>query len=164
MPMDAARMAKTPITLVLDEQEYKLAPIEPADLGDIEVWLREQPFKKVRRRLELLGSQVSAEQRAEMIRAAEEEAELTDITTAETIAKLSTLEAVGFILYLGLRKHQPEITQVEAACMVTLENMGEIQEAIDKVSSLGKVLSPASKRKKKPRPVRRVSPGLKSTG
>jgi hypothetical protein len=150
-----------PGVLVLDGEEYRLAPLEVGDLPEILNWLEVQPHRRARRRLEALGDQATDEYRMRVLEAADAEAEKIRNhpkgalqvfeREAESIDG-ATAEGLVYAIWLMLRKHQPEMPLGIARQLVTADNLTAITNAIGRAYALpGKARARSRKRARLPR-------------
>ena len=135
-----ARLTKTPQELIsTDGKVYKLSPLEPIDLGELEVWIADLPIHKMKRQLAILGDSLSVEQRTAMLhRAFDESNEQSSLAKPKSQEILESLEGISKILYLCMRKNHPEITMQEVSTVCTMENMVEIEKRLEALNALDK--------------------------
>jgi len=129
---------KATLTVKVGGREYILSPLELADFGEAERWMEMQPYDHARRKIAALG-EVATEARQEKILAeADAESAALQFGTAAANARLSTFEGVGFLLWLSLRKRQPDMTKEDALHLISVDSIEEWQAALDRVSGLTK--------------------------
>jgi len=64
------------------------------------------------------------------------------VTDEEIDAHLESVEGVGFLAYLSLKYHYPEVTEDDALRMISIENLKEVTEAM-----IGEIESDKKKQK-----------------
>jgi len=79
---------------------------------------------------------MTPELRDAILKGADEESKRSGFGQAKNAEFLSTIEGMGFLLWLSLRKRQPEITREDALRLVSLESVTEWQQKLDCLSGL----------------------------
>lgn len=136
---------KAPVTITVDGKVWTLAPLELRDFGEIERWLEVLPFEKARRKIAALGEAATPEICKPIIEQAEAESKKATLQNPKALQMIATLEGTAFLLWMSLRKAQPEVTRDEASRLISAETLEVWQSTLDKVSGL----APESKRAKK---------------
>ena len=131
-----ADAAKSPLTITVGGRDYVLSPLELADFGELERWLETLPYERARRKILALGEVMTPELRDAILKGADEESKRSGFGQAKNAEFLSTIEGMGFLLWLSLRKRQPEITREDALHLVSLESVTEWQQKLDRLSGL----------------------------
>ena len=127
---------KAPLTIEVGGREYILSPLELDDFGAAEKWMEMLPYDRARRKIAALD-EVATEARQEKILAeADAESAALRFGTEAANARLSTIEGTGYMLWLSLRKRQPEMTKEDALHMISVDSLDEWQAALDRVSGL----------------------------
>lgn len=126
--MKVSSATAVPAFLELNGKQYRLRPLSPRDLGELERFLADAPIHKVKRQLGILGEDALPEERKLMIREAQAQSELqSSLTTPAGLAASQSFEGFQFTFWLSIRDSSPGITLEEAAALVTAENFEEIQ-------------------------------------
>lgn len=115
----------------------KLSPFNPSDLGDIAIWLEDQPIRTAKRKIELLGDMCTPVRREKILDEALDESEKrSDSTSDYAQEKLNAIESVRYMLFLSARKAQPDLTQEECDKLVTFDTLQEFKDKLDEVNQL----------------------------
>jgi len=131
-----ADAAKSPLTVRIDGRDYILSPLELADFGELERWLETLPYERARRKITALGEVMTPELRDAILKEADDASKRSGFGHSDNTKFLSTIEGMGFLLWLSLRKRQPEITREDALHLVSLESVTEWQQKLDRLSGL----------------------------
>ena len=131
-----ATATKASLTVEVEGKKYVLSPLELGDFGDVEHWLEMLPYEKARRKIAALGDIATPEMQERIIAKADEESNAVTIGDAKSSEILATVEGTGYLLWLSLRKCQPEITREAALHLNSLDSIGEWQKMLDKLSGL----------------------------
>ena len=154
----AADMAKTPLTLTDGDKTYRLSPITPAILGEVERYVEELPFDRLRVRLDKVGHHLTDETKDRLYGKAEEESDenrrlmLSDEPGDRQKSPLQSLAGVRKLFYFSLCVHHPDLTEADTDRLVTFDNLEEIQNMLDRASGFKKEDSvPGKKRARRSR-------------
>jgi len=115
---------------------WRMSPIEPMDLGELETHLQKLPFERMRDRVESLGDACTEELRARMYETAVAEAEKLTYTSYAAAKFMNSIPGVAFLLWLSLRKNHQDLTLKDCTRMLTLKNLDQFKEKLDEVSGL----------------------------
>ncbi len=122
--------------------EYRMSPIEPADLGEFEEWAYDLVWDQLARKLktfERRGVSLSEKERATMMDTSEELArEQSDGTSELGQSLLSSIRGVMFICKRSLMRGNPEKTIDDKLVseLITLDTIEEVKQKLDRVSGL----------------------------
>ncbi len=152
--------AGAPGVLVLDDEQYLLAPLELGDMPNILNWLEVRPQHAARRKLDALGDQATDAYRDKLFAKAEEEAEAVRNHPDGALQvfkkepnRITGEVAEGFVyaVYVMLRKNHPDITWEETCALVSIENVDAIAEVFDRVHALAEKTTARRQRARRPR-------------
>lgn len=128
-------LTKSPVYLEIDGKQLRLSPLEIGDLGEITSYLENKVYVHTRNKLRVLGDAITAEERHRILSDADAMVlKLKEPDSPEARATLESPDAIGFMLWLLLRRESPSITQAEASAMVTRENIKAVTDAIERAS------------------------------
>jgi len=74
--------------------------------------------------------------RDKILEAADEDAKASALSSQFGMRAIASLEGVSYLLYLCLRREQPDVTRADAARIITIKTLEEWKAGIDKVSGL----------------------------
>ena len=131
-----ATAAKAPFTISHEGHEYRLAPLELADLAEFEQWVSIAPYEAAKRQMEALGDALTPEAQTMILQTAQAKAADCSMSSPEYMRTMSSVQGTCYMLWLSLRKEQPDITRAEAGALINLDNLSEWQERLDRVSGL----------------------------
>lgn len=157
-----ADMTKAPFKFrAQDGKEYAISPITPAILGEVERWIENLPFNQLQDRLERVGSFLDAEQRLQLYKEAEERSKklklkllrsrqpgADDAVEADEDDEpnpLQTIQGVRKLFGLAVHAANPTISEEAAAELVTVDNLTEVQQLLDRAAGLDDVETPSGK-------------------
>ena len=129
-------------------EEYVFSPINLLDIGIMQDWWQEKPLSDCQERLSKYPELYSAEQRETEIAKAKAEyeerkrvrngleidREIIDRCGASFTTEFSSPEALAKLVYLSVRKNRPNVTEAEAAAIVSIEGVAAMQEMLDAIS------------------------------
>jgi len=131
-----ATAAKAPFIISHGGREYRLAPLELADLAEFEQWMTIAPYEAAKRQMEALGDSLTPEARTMILTTAQAKAADCSMSSPEYMRTMSSVQGTCYMLWLSLRKEHPDITRAEAGALINLDNLAEWQERLDRVSGL----------------------------
>ena len=129
--------------LTIDGQSYRLLPLSLADQGDLQTWLNAQhpdPLEYIRGRMEGF----STEQQKFMIRAAIETASRNQVLLGTPEANALLQSSAGFkeIIYLSIRKGDPNFTREKAAELFATMSAADVMTAFSTADIVGSETDP----------------------
>lgn len=128
-------LTKSPVYLEIDGKQLRLSPLEIGDLGEITSYLENKVYIHTRNKLRVLGDAITAGERHRILIDADAMVlKLKEPDSPEAQAMMESPDAIGFMLWLLLRRESPWINQAEASAMVTRENIKAITDAIERAS------------------------------
>lgn len=111
-----------------DGKEYRLRPLSIADIEELARFARYQPLRDCYEATEGFDQ----ETRKRLVDDAMDRCR--SMGKEQMRDALSTIEAVRYQLWLGLREDHPEITREALGKLVTMENLSNVEEQIDQIS------------------------------
>lgn len=115
--MDIALLTGAPRAITLDGAEYKVSPLRPRDLGELQAWIKDRvphPIDALKPHLDGLDP---AERQALLKEAYKEARDWPPSIGSDKGAGLLATEGRGKVLEVVLRRHQPGITPAEAEAL-----------------------------------------------
>jgi len=107
------------------------------EFGELGRWIVDRPMQKLRDQLRRNADLISPALRDKLIMEAVRAGQQVDMRDQDAMSSaLASIEGTQFLLWLLLRTKHPDLTLVEASKLVTLDNLEEIQQAVDKASGV----------------------------
>ena len=124
------------VTIESAGREYRLAPLRMKDMGLVEQFCKDQHRRDVMETIREAGDMLTSQERIEMIsqlsrelsgglQEEEEEAQPSGWTWMDEVSSPSVIE---YVIVLRLRKAHPELTEEEAADLITVEAINAVKE------------------------------------
>ena len=133
------------VTIKLGEKPYRLTPLTPETLGEIEdhvVTLRSNPILKVKEVLAIKDHGFDADQQKFMMEAAIRATSDLGLSASQDDVDnfMNSYDGICFMLWTMVREHQPEVDSPEKAREIlsglTMADLMAIQEDMKRVSGL----------------------------
>lgn len=146
MPTDLEIMTAAGGTITLAGKTYLMRQLTLSDYGQIQSWLKERlpkPYAVVAEALKDLESIRSfdpegyAEARKMLLLAAHEDAKRGDGTGAppEMVSEcLNSPDGISYLVWLGVRKEQPQATYEEIRAAIGAENLKDLKKRLDSIN------------------------------
>lgn len=157
-------MAATPGTIQLNGDTYRISPLKLSEFAEFERWVEDTPIRRAIRNLASVPEELQGTILREAQREAAESRKLKSGNAGEVRKSLMerqlrmgeammTVEGTTFLLYLSLRKQQPELNQQQISELVTIDRLPYIQQTLDDINGFGANANPRKRgsRKKTPR-------------
>lgn len=130
-----AEATAAPTVVKLAGKTYRVSPLRDKDFGEFEAWVQDQRIAVVRRNLDGLEPE---ERQRQLDRAYDSAARLT-IASPESIALMMSAEGAAKLLYLSLRREQPDITEEKVLELLTdPKTFEDAMDAIDRLQRRSK--------------------------
>ena len=147
-------MAGAAAEITLGDKTYLMRPLSIDEIAQFERWVDDAPIRQAVRNL----GGLSAELRIELLRQAQETAQKASLQSPEIrqeriTAQMSSMNGICYLIWLSLRREQPELTQEEVAQRLTMESLPYVQERLDSINGFSSP-SPNRVSKKAPRKAR----------
>jgi len=131
------KMAGTPARITLGGKEYTLSPLTVDDLAEMERWVEDAPLMHAKRLLAEHGDMFSEEEKTAIRMKAVEESKT--ISLADGGAVLESMEGVRLLLWLSLRREQPDIKREDVFTLLSLSDLEAVKAKLDEVSGMKEV-------------------------
>ena len=128
-----------PVEEVLNGVKVKLSLLTLGDLAEFERWVEGKAFRLLADNLDdiddsKLSEQIISQALNKIMRPTEDESSEFDKHVGKEMTKPSGMQ---YLLWLSIRKKDPEITMEEVGCLITLNNLEKIGFVLDRISGLG---------------------------
>jgi hypothetical protein len=122
-------LTKQTVDIQFEGQTYLLTPMGPSHLGLLQKWAEEEPFRKMRRQVEILGDVVTPELLQKMYESAEKRsAEVNVLSEGESA--VNTVEGIQEMFYILTRDNHPELDREDVKRMITVETLSQFADAV----------------------------------
>jgi len=135
-------MAGAAAEIKLGDNTYRMRPLSIDDFAEFERYAGDEPIRRAVRNLE----SVSPELQAKMLETAQKEA--TESRSRDFWDYMTSIEGICFVVWLGLRREQPDLSLSDIAQKITLDQLPYIQQRLDDINGFS---SPSHKRANHPR-------------
>lgn len=133
--MDLSAHVGAGTKVVLGGEEYVLGPIGLAELGELQSYFVRKPLEDAIKASEGMDESV----RELMVSKAWDEYHRLRAQPADmesSFEAMSNVDGLRYLVYLGLKKNHPDMTEESAARLVTLDNIDQITKMLDTASGL----------------------------
>jgi len=152
MTIPLQQLTAEPTTVTINGKELMLSPLRVKDVGSMTQWFCEKPLEDCNLHLQKYGEMYHEKKRRKLVDDAHKEYELRlSISNGheideKTINKFSdemrkaysSLEGTARLLWLSLKKTNPELTLDETKELVTLDTMALINDTLMAISTVKK--------------------------
>jgi len=129
--MDIAAATAAPLTIKLDDNNFKLSPLKDRDYGEYERWAQDRHIQIAKRNVEGLEHTLAMG----LLKHAYDEATTISIDSEISLRYMKTIEGASQLCYLMLRHKQPEVTYSQVLEWLTdPKNMQEAMEGITRLA------------------------------
>lgn len=128
-------LTAAPITVDLEGQVYRLAPLTLGDLGEFQQWVEMSPYREIAAVMAAIGDDPTSRQFL-LERALEESRKLRASMDAEIGKWFATPSGIAHLLWLSLRVHQPHLSATDVGRLVSWGNMDAIKPLLDRVCGM----------------------------
>lgn len=122
-------LTKQTVDIQYDGQTFTLNPMGPSHLGLLQKWAEEEPFRKMRRQVEILGDTVTPGLLQKMYETAEKRSSEVNILSDGESA-VNSVEGIQEMFYILTREHHPELTREDVNQMITVETLSQFADAV----------------------------------
>ena len=123
--MNLAQVISPPTNVEWNGVVYRFHPLRDRDYGEWEAWLQDQYITRIKRNVSGLSD---VDRQRQLDRVFDKVHQITLSSPASTQA-MGTLEGVGFMYWLSLRREMPDLTISDVLSLVT--NAAFLNAAID---------------------------------
>ena len=123
--------------IILGDKTYLMRPLTIDDFAQFERWVDDAPIRQAARNLEGLTSELQMK----MLQQAQEAASLAsqddpDKRQTRITVQMSSMGGISYLVWLSLRREQPELTLEAVSQMLTLDKLPYIQQRLDEINGL----------------------------
>ncbi len=143
-------MAGAAAEIDLNGSTYRMRPLSIDDFAEYERWVDDAPIRQIIRNLDGLSVDLQMKMLGQAQEAAAKSLRENPEQRQERItSQMSSMSGICFLIWLGLRREQPELDLSTVSQMLTLDKLPYIQERLDTVNGFS---SPSPRRaSRKPR-------------
>ena len=125
-------MAGAAAEIELAGSTYRMRPLSLDDFAEFEQWVDDVPIRQAARNLEGL----SPELQLKVLQQAQETASrVRDVDPVKRQHRISSqmmsMTGICFLIWLSLRREQPELTRKEVSQMLSFDNLPYVQQRLD---------------------------------
>ena len=150
-------MAGAAAEIELDGATYLIRPLTIDEFAQFERWVDDEPIRQAARNLDGL----TPEQQIMLLTRAQEAATKASQTEPEKrqkqiASRMTSVSGISYLIWLCLRREQPELSQQDVARMITPDRLPYVQQRLDAINGFSSP-SPPRATKKAPRKRKRTS-------
>ena len=144
MSIDTARATAAPMEIELGGEKYLLSPFRDKDFGEFTRWVKGRIVQLAKDSLDGLPDN----ERKFLLVHAFEKANLIEINSPDAIRAMATLDGAAKLLYLGLRRNHPELTEQKVLEILTEpQSLAKAMDNVDTLMELDRVSGTKSEKK-----------------
>jgi hypothetical protein len=128
--MSRVDITASPSEIEIGGQVYRISPLRDRDFGEFERWVQDRYLDVARRNLEGLNET----DKVTLLKCAYEKAASLSISSPESLKLMTTIDGAAMLMYLSLRREQPDITYNKAIELTTDAKM--VKFCMDKIQTL----------------------------
>lgn len=130
-----------PVEEELNGVKVKLSLLTLGDLAEFERWVEGKAFRLLADNLKnfedkdpAIADKIITQALNKVVRPTDDESNEFDNLVSREMSKPSGMQ---FLLWLSIKKTDPEITMEEVGCLITINNLEKIGLVLDRISGLG---------------------------
>lgn len=112
---------------------FRMSPLRDKDYGEFEAWVQDQYLAVVKRNLDGLRK----DERQRQLDRAFEHAAMIGISSPEALAAMCTIEGVGMLIWLSVRREHPDVDRDEIVSLMTSEE--HVRSALDSIDHINHI-------------------------
>jgi len=138
-------MTQNKIEIDLKGKQFEMSPLVLADLANMQQWFKELPLQKCKAELKEFGEMYEDKKKRKLVNKAHETyTERSEVIDGKDIdidlkkkvkedmnTEFCSLDGIGRMLWLSLKKTQPDITLEQVASMIDLDSLVSIRVLLD---------------------------------
>ena len=120
--------------LRVNGKEYRTSPLGIRDFGEFERWVEMLPIENLKPHLPGLETT----ERMQLLKDARAECKVGSgsLVGEAGQAMMNTVRGAGYLFWLSLRRHQPELSRDQAEELVTMDSLMDIRSSLLKMSGV----------------------------
>jgi len=144
-------MAGAAAEIQLNGSTYRMRPLTIDDFAEFERWVDDAPIRQAARNLDSL----TPDQQMKFLQQAQDAAtaallESPDKRQDRITSQMTSITGISFLIWLSLRREQPELSLEAVSQMLTLDKLPYVQQRLDAINGFSRP-SPKRVSKKAPR-------------
>ncbi len=128
-------------TVNIGGRTFRMSPLRDRDYGEFEAWVQDKHIALFKRNLEGLPDD---ERQRQLDRAFDRAAEI-GIHSPEAMSAMCTVDGVGKLVWMGIRREHPDVKEDEIVSLMTSPEF--IRQALDEIDNVNHMHTPATKKK-----------------
>lgn len=136
-----AEATAAPREVKIGGRKFRMSPLRDRDYGEFEAWVQDRSIDLVKRNLNGLNE---VDRQRQLDRAFDAAAQI-GIHSDEALAAMCTIDGVSKLVWMGLRREHPDVTEDEVTSLLTSPE--HVKQALDEVDRVNHMRAGRSQKK-----------------
>ncbi len=137
-------MAGAAAEIELDGKTYLMRPLSIDEFAQFERWVDDAPIRQAARNLDGLPLDLQTKMLQQAQEAASAASEVDSVKRqARIISQMMSMSGISYLIWLSLRREQPDLTLETVSQMLTMDKLPYVQQRLDEINGFS---GPSQKR------------------